>query len=234
MSLILSQDSLPDRQLLVDLVGDFACPWSFLGTRRLSRALASLEGMGTPELRWHPFRLAKGPGADRPTWRAHLASRLPDGVATDLAEQSLREAGRDLGVEFDFDRLTRVPDTSDAHRLAKLAARENRQGDVVEAIYRAYFEQAQDIGNVKVLATIGSEAGLSDALLESFATSTEGADEVVDDERRLTLLGVTSIPNLLFNGRVLVPGPAEESTYVQAIDQALFPPPDPLRVPTLH
>lgn len=234
MSLILSQNSLPDRQLLVDLVGDFACPWSFLGTRRLSRALSSLEGAGTPQLRWHPFRLAKSPGAERPTWRAHLASRLPDGVQPDLAEQSLREAGRDLGVEFDFERLTRVPDTTEAHRLAKLAARENRQGDVVDAIYRAYFEHGRDIGNAKVLASIGAEVGLSAPLLESFGTSTEGADEVIDDERRLTLLGVTSIPNLLFNGRVLVPGPADESAYVQAIDQALFPPPDPLRVPTLH
>jgi hypothetical protein len=30
-------------------------------------------------------------------------------------------------------------------------------------------------------------------------------------------------PNLLINGRVLVPGPADVSTYVQALDQALFP-----------
>ena len=44
-----------------------------------------------------------------------------------------------------------------------------------------------------------------------------------DDERRLQLLGVTSIPNLLFNRQVLVPGPADEQIYVRALDQALFP-----------
>jgi hypothetical protein len=34
---------------------------------------------------------------------------------------------------------------------------------------------------------------------------------------------VVATPNLLINGRVLVPGPADVSTYVQALDQALFP-----------
>jgi predicted DsbA family dithiol-disulfide isomerase len=34
---------------------------------------------------------------------------------------------------------------------------------------------------------------------------------------------VTATPNLLINGRILVPGPVDVSTYVQALDQALFP-----------
>ena len=41
--------------------------------------------------------------------------------------------------------------------------------------------------------------------------------------RRIAGMGVLATPNLLINGRVLVPGPADVSTYVQALDQALFP-----------
>ena len=43
------------------------------------------------------------------------------------------------------------------------------------------------------------------------------------EEKRLQGLGVNGTPNLLINGRILVPGAAEVSTYVQALDQALFP-----------
>ena len=32
-----------------------------------------------------------------------------------------------------------------------------------------------------------------------------------------------TVPNLLFGGRVLVPGTVNVATYVHALDQALFP-----------
>ena len=35
--------------------------------------------------------------------------------------------------------------------------------------------------------------------------------------------GVRDVPNLLFGGRVLVPGTVNVATYVHALDQALFP-----------
>lgn len=218
--------------LIVDLVGDFSCPWSFLGVRRLARALDNLQG-GAPVLRWHPFRLARdGRALD---WQQLLAARLPAGITPAFAEQSLVEAGRELGVTFAFDRLAVVPDTTEAHRLTKLAAREDRQDAIIEAVYRAYFEQALDIGDRAVLERIAVEAGLSGPLLEQFRDPAAAQGEIVEDEQRLRLLGVTSIPNLLFNGRVLVPGPADEATYLQAIDQALFPlPADAGAAPRLH
>lgn len=232
MNVIPAKASVGPPGLIVDLVGDFSCPWSFLGMRRLARALGNLQG-GEPVLRWHPFRLShEGRPLD---WQQLLAARLPAGVTPAHAEQSLVEAGRDLGVKFAFDRLARVPDTTEAHRLTKLAAREDRQDAIIEAIYRAYFEQALDIGDRDILARIAAEAGLSEALIAQFRDSAAAQSEIAEEEQRLRLLGVTSIPNLLFNGRVLVPGPADEATYLQAIDQALFPQPtDPAAAPRLH
>ena len=54
------------------------------------------------------------------------------------------------------------------------------------------------------------------------------------EEQRLLLMGVRNVPNLLLNGRVLVPGPADVDTYVLALDQAVFPPsPSPADNPRL-
>ena len=48
--------------------------------------------------------------------------------------------------------------------------------------------------------------------------------------------GVRTVPNLLFGGRVLVPGTVNVATYVHALDQALFPVSDAeaKATPTLH
>jgi predicted DsbA family dithiol-disulfide isomerase len=213
--------------LELDLIADFACPWSYLGKRSLERALGNLHGLSQPALRWHGFRLqpegASEDGGARKSWRAHLATRLPSGISVDFAHKSLVEAGHGLGINFDFSKLEQLPDTREAHRLVALAAREDKQSEVADGIFRAFFEQGRDIGDHAVIGAVAQERGLAPEILAAFSNPAEGRDEIAAEERRLRGFGVVATPNLLINGRVLVPGPADVSTYVQALDQALFP-----------
>jgi predicted DsbA family dithiol-disulfide isomerase len=216
-------------RLTLDVVADFTCPWSFLGLRRVGRALGNLYGLPTPPLmRWHGFRMPRersgeGAGPQVAAWRAHLATRLPSGIAVDFAERSLAEAGAELGIAFDFDRIAGVPDTTAAHRLTLIAAREGRLASVVDGIFRAYFEQGRDIADGEELLAIGRAAGLSAAGLQALADPVSELEALGAEEQRLRSLGVANVPNLLLNGRVLVPGAADVDTYVLALDQALFP-----------
>ena len=212
------------RQLTLDLVADFTCPWSFLGLRRIARALRNVQGLPLPALlRWHGFRLQRPVAAGSAAWRAHLAGRLPAGISVEYAEKGLAEAGEELGIRFDFAAIRSVPDTTDAHRLTLLAALEGRHAQVADAIFRGWFERGLDIGEVSVLEAIGRDSGLGPVALAAFTEAGAERDTVIAEEQRLQALGVTNVPNLLLNGHVLVPGPADVDTYVQALDAALFP-----------
>ena len=83
-----------------DLIGDLACPWSFLGKRSLDRALHSLYGAPVPLLRWHglPFE-HKG----RASWHEHFTGRLPQGATLESVQRELLQEGEDLGIRFAFD-----------------------------------------------------------------------------------------------------------------------------------
>jgi predicted DsbA family dithiol-disulfide isomerase len=210
-------------QLEVDLVADFSCPWSFLGKRRLERALEALHGPGAPIVRWHTLRMVPAAATEHVPWQAHRATRQPPGNTPEFAERSLADAGRELGIDFDFSRLATMPETAEAHRLVRLAARDGRQSATAEAIFRAFFEQGRDIGAASELAKIGEEVGLSAAVLGAFRDTAEAREEVERDETRLKGFGVAAVPNLLLNGRILVSGAVDVPTYVQAIDQAIFP-----------
>jgi predicted DsbA family dithiol-disulfide isomerase len=213
--------------LELDLIADFACPWSFLGKRSMERALGSLYGLPVRALRWHGFRpqmeLALTHGESGVKWRDHLQKRLPAGVTVDFAHKSLAEAGEGLGIHFDFAKLVRLPDTTEAHRIVAIAAREEKHSEVADGLFRAFFEQGRDIGDIKVVEAVARENHFGAETLLAFANAEEGREEIAADEKRLRGFGVTVTPNLLINGRVLVPGPADVSTYVQALDQALFP-----------
>jgi predicted DsbA family dithiol-disulfide isomerase len=206
--------------LELDLIADFSCPWSFLARRRLEQALGSVYGAPVLALRWHGLRIGEEGSV---AWKDYLASRLAPGTDVAFAERDLYEAGRALGIAFRFDRIERVPNTLEAHRFVKLAAREGLQGGAVDAVFHAFFQQGRDIGSGGVLTEIGQDIGVTASLAAAFADPTQGRAEVAAEEQRLRSLGVAVVPNLLVNGHVLVPGPADVSTYVQAIDQALFP-----------
>ena len=224
------------RTLDIDLVADFTCPWSWLGMVQLTRALGNLSGDVETRLRWHPFRMSKDAADTAPrTFHDYLAERLPPGISVPFAEKSLTEAGRELGIDFHFEKLGPLPSTSEAHRLVQLATEEGRHARVAAAIFRAYFERGADIGDVEVLARVGAEAGVSDKTLQTFRETRAGDSALVGSEERLRGFGVRTVPNLLFGGRVLVPGTVNVDTYVHALDQALFPSGDETQQqPTLH
>ena len=43
--------------LTIDLVSDLVSPWCYLAQRRLSRALAAIDGACVPRIRWQPFEI---------------------------------------------------------------------------------------------------------------------------------------------------------------------------------
>jgi predicted DsbA family dithiol-disulfide isomerase len=225
------------RTLDIDLVADFTCPWSWLGMAQLTRALGNLSGDIETRLRWHPFRMTtEGAHVAPRSFHDYLAERLPPGISVTFAEKSLTEAGRELGIDFHFEKLGPLPSTSEAHRLVQLASEEGRHANVAAAIFRGYFERGADIGDVNVLAEIGAGAGLSEATLRAFRETRAGDTALAGSEDRLRGFGVRTVPNLLFGGRVLVPGTVNVATYVHALDQALFPSAEEemQQEPTLH
>lgn len=210
----------PPPALELDLIGDLACPWTFVGKRSLDRALERLYGSSPRVLRWHGLPLSPEAPA---TWPEHFATRLPRGASVATVQRGLQETGEELGITFHFDRLQQVPDTHEAHRLVRLAAREGRQAAVVDALLSAFFEQGRDIADPAVLGEIAQDCRLDSDTRTAFEDRAAGRGDVDAEEQRMRGLGIAVVPNLLINGRVLVPGPADVSTYVQALDQALFP-----------
>ena len=149
--------------------------------------------------------------------------KIVPGADVDEAQRKLETAGRVVDIGFQFGRIGALPDTREANRLVHLAAQDSRQGELIDGVFRAFFESGRDIGNPLVLVQLAVEAGVDESVRLAFTAGPGGRDEVLAEERRLRGLGVEGVPNLLLNSRVLVPGAADVPTYIQALDQALFP-----------
>jgi predicted DsbA family dithiol-disulfide isomerase len=104
------------------------------------------------------------------------------------------ETGRELGIPFAFDRIAKTPNTRLAHRLIWEAGRQDRQDACVERLFRAYFEEALDIGDHEVLKRLAAEAGLDAGGVAEALADQASLDAVLGLEHEGLRLGIQGVP----------------------------------------
>ena len=112
-----------------------------------------------PQFAWRPFELNPDMPAEGIERKAYRARKFGEARSAEL-DRNMVETGRELGIDFAFDRMQRTPNTRLAHRLIWEADRQGRQDALVERLFHGYFEEALDIGAPEVLKAIAAEAGL--------------------------------------------------------------------------
>ena len=204
--------------LTIDIVSDVVCPWCYLGEKRLEQALA--EEAGPVVVRWRPYQLdptiPQG-GLDR---AEYMEKKFGKSGRLQSVHDNLTRLGAEVGLPFAFDKITRSPNTLDAHRLIRWATSAGVQSRVVDRLFEAYFVEGRDIGDRVVLTEIAAECGLDADLVERLLA--EGADsEVVRQEvEQAQAMGVSGVPFFIFAGRLGVPGAQEPSALRQAMAEA--------------
>jgi len=184
----------------LEVVVDVICPWCFIGKRRLDRLIESTPLETRPVVEWRPYELEPDmpvEGADRETYRSRRFGSLETSRAMDARARS---AGQQVGIEFRYDRMTRTPNTLKAHRLIWFAHERGIQSDVVDAIFRAYFQEGKDIGDTAVLSDVAANAGLDRSAVSDFLRGDEGANEVRNLERQAREKGVRRVPTAIVDG----------------------------------
>ncbi len=87
--------------------------------------------------------------------------------------------------------------------------RESGRFDAVHrAIFKAFFEDGIDIGDIDALLDIAATCGIDPESLEEALLGDELTDAVIEDEEFATKLGVTSVPCRAVAGRSGRPGTA--------------------------
>lgn len=192
----------------VEIASDVVCPWCYIGKKRLEKALALTRDLEI-EVRWLPFQLNPDmpkEGMPRAEYRKAKFGSLER--SRQLDARVIAE-GRGEGIEFAFERIERTPNTSAAHRLIAMAPDQNQ---VVDALFRAYFEEAKDIGDPAVLGDIAAQCGVQGW--------PEKARDVAALEEEVRGLGISAVPTFIFERRSGIAGAHPAETLAAALREA--------------
>lgn len=208
-----------ERTLTVDVYSDVICPWCYVGKRRLERALKTWDGVPV-NIRWRPFQLnptMPRNGMDR---RQYLEAKFGGPEAARSIYDQVSAAGANEGISFAFERIARTPNTFNAHRLIWLSGHQGKQDEMVEMLFRQYFLEGGDIGNIDTLSQAAAQAGLDQAATETFLTGDEGVGEVKAEEAAGHRLGIRSVPYFVVNGAHTLSGAQPPEQLLVAFRQS--------------
>jgi predicted DsbA family dithiol-disulfide isomerase len=202
------------KTLLIEIASDVICPWCYIGKRRLEKALDGVQGEVEVRIEWLPFQLNPDmpvEGLPRAEYRHAKFGSVEKSRALDAR---VAAEGEGEGIAFAFDRMERTPNTRAAHQLIELAQKQERAGAVVDALFRAYFEEARDIGDEAVLRDIAERAGVSGWPGEKDTEAVREKEELVRN------FGISGVPTFIFDRKSGLSGAYPPGLLAQAIRDA--------------
>ncbi|MEH1900431.1 MAG: DsbA family oxidoreductase [Nostoc sp.] len=205
--------------MLIDIFHDTVCPWCRIGKKHLFDALAQWQEEEV-HIRWHPFLLDNTIPADGYEFRSFMQNRK--GIETEQLQHlfdSTRRAGEAAGIKLDFDKIRLAVNTKLSHQLIALAPA-NVKHDVVEAIYKAYFEDGLNIADINVIVAIGTAYQMDSTELRLQLNDSAVGDAVVAESIFARLNGINSVPFFMINNKVKVDGSDSVEMFLQALNGA--------------
>jgi predicted DsbA family dithiol-disulfide isomerase len=201
------------QNLKIDVYVELICPWCLIGKSNLESALAQLAETD-PDLRvqvqWHTVQLLPEVPQEGWPFAEFYVRRLGSPEAVRQRQAQVRAAAAKAGVEIDFARIERFPNTTLAHRLLAFAASQPSVVDaMLDRLFEAYFQRGENIGEIDTLLDIAQELGLSReaaaAWLDAEPTPLTGSP------------AVSGVPLFVFNEKFSLSGAQPPAMLLSAI-----------------
>ena len=200
----------------LDIFSDPICPWCYIGKANLFRALDQVPDHPFV-IEWHPFQLNPDMpvgGMDR---RSYLERKFGGREAAVKAYASIVGKAEEAGLTINLDRITRTPNTLDAHRLIHWAGIDKAQTPMVDLLFHAYFVEGRDIGDHEVLADLADAAGMDAAVVAKLLAGDVDAEDIRARDAHSRKMGIDAVPTFIVAGQHAVPGAQPSEMWVKVI-----------------
>src|SRR5579885_2456988 len=151
---------MPDQTpVRIDVVSDVVCPWCFIGKRRLEKAMAMKPDVAV-EVHWHPYFLNDWIPREGIAREDYLTTKFGSPERYKGIAQRVTAAAAAEGLTYAMDKISRQPNTLDAHRLIKWADGIGKAAEMKQRLMDLYFTEGADLTNRAVLVQAAADVGL--------------------------------------------------------------------------
>lgn len=202
----------------IDIVSDVACPWCYVGKKRLEQALKQLEG-NTITTEWHPFQLDPSMPAEGKTRDQYLIAKFGDSDRVEQMTQTLVGAGSGLDIAFDFGEKWLAVNTLPLHQLLEIAGQEGFKDELKERFFKAYFVDLDPLNDMEVLFSIMADYGWAPEKVTQVINDPAIGKRVQDKIEHFKKLGVTGVPFFVINNKYGISGAQPPKVFLETLEK---------------
>ena len=209
---------MTQQPITIEIYADIACPWCYVGEARLQKALALRPELSVTET-WRPFQLQPQLPPTGLPWRGFADKKFGGWERARGMFGQLTELGHAEGLAFDFENIQKANNTADAHRLILFAEDVGKGLAAADALFKAYFENGEDLNDSGVLLKVAERVGLERDQVEAYLKSDAGQVEVKASQQRAAELGISGVPFYVFNDAYGVSGAQPVEVFLDVFGQ---------------
>ncbi|WP_062353832.1 DsbA family oxidoreductase [Bacillus kwashiorkori] len=204
----------------IEIWSDFACPFCYIGKRRLEIALNNFPHKDNVKIIYKSFEL--DPNTSLSTDKnIHEIIAGKYGMSVEEAQQAnqnIIDQAKEVGLNYDFENL-KPTNTFSAHRLAKFAETKGLLAEMTERLLQAYFIEGKIISDHDTLAELASEVGLDKEEVVDVLGSNQYSEIVRGEEREASSLGVQGVPFFVINRKYAVSGAQHPKVFLDTLNK---------------
>ena len=204
----------------VHIWSDVACPWCFIGKRRFESGVRQFGGKVAVE--YHSYELAPDTPVDYDGSEVEFLAAykgLPESQVTPVLGH-LTELAAAEGLSYDYSAVSHTK-TLLAHQVMHHAKAEGKQLELVERLFRAYFEEGRHLGHADGLTALAAEVGLDPDDVRRVLADGTYAQAVQDDIDLAREIGITGVPFYVIGGRYGVSGAQSPEVFATTLARAV-------------
>ncbi|MDI9874479.1 MULTISPECIES: DsbA family oxidoreductase [Bacteroidota] len=206
-------------KIRIDVVSDVACPWCYIGKRRIEQAIENTQISDNVQIIYHPFQLDPSIPNEGVDFNTYAENRFGDGYLQKFTQ--VENAGKSVGLDFEFEALPKAINTFHLHRFLTIAAMEGKQAELKELFLKAYFIDRVDLSKKEELIKILGQIGWSEDKTLALFNSDEATDSVKEEMHYFRQHGVGGVPFYIFNKKYALSGAQPSDVFEQVFQQIM-------------
>ena len=202
----------------IDVISDVVCPWCFIGKRRLEKALVLNPDIPV-DVHWRPYFLNDWIPREGISREQYLTTKFGSVDRYKGIAQRVSAAAAADGLTYAMDKISRQPNTLDAHRLIRWAVGIGKAAEMKQRLMDLYFTEGADLTNHAVLVQAAADVGLDP---EDVHAALESDQDVADVEREVASAkeaGIEGVPCFILDGKFAISGAQAPEYLAEAIER---------------
>lgn len=177
-----SHATAPAPAVHVEVWSDYVCPFCYLAEPALNQVAHDASVTVT----WRAFELRPAPEPTLDPQGDYLRT---------IWTQSVYPMAERVGLTLKLPPVQ--PRSRLAHEAAAFAATHDRAGAMQHALFKAFFEHGQDLGDPTVLTALAPEASLNAGELAAALNHHDHLPRVLEEEQLARNLGLSGVPAIV-------------------------------------